>query len=332
MSGDAVVYGLIFTLLAWGFWRAFKIRILGKLTGGRSSVPDRPLDATQASTAALGGILRGWFDLLVKDAVHILIVGETNSGKSTAAKAILSARAARGEQVIILDPHAQPSSWAGLPAIGGGRNYQAIEAALKELQRELDSRFAEYSQNDNYKPTRLNIFIDEIPSIASKCESWQEFFTTLSCEARKVNMSLICLTQSRLVDILGIKGRGDIRDNFVELLLGDKAIKVIPEAAQQTRPAVLDHSGKVSMVDTAQLPALGNRSVEPSVLWEASTTLNADVKQSSKQANMAELPKDRASLYVWLRDMGLDHTFIRENVKGDARVFVELKQKYEAGE
>lgn len=208
-----------------------------------------------------------WFTTLVDKAVHILIIGETGSGKSVAAKAILTARAKRGEDIIILDPHARPNTWNGLNAVGRGRDYQAIEQMICTLQAELDRRYKEYAADDNYNPKRLNIFVDEVPSIASYCESWQEFFTVISCEARKVNMSLICLSQSRLVDMLGIKGRSDIRENFSELSLGDKAVKLVKDLAGRKYPAALEVDGKVMAVDTTGLIELGSAELNDGVLW-----------------------------------------------------------------
>lgn len=277
MSGDAFIGLMVFCGFVFLFWRVIKVQIIDKLWPGGTGIPKTLYRGLEASTARSRGTLDVWFETVVRDAVHLLIVGETGSGKSTVARAILTERARRGEHIVILDPHARPSTWAGLEAIGGGRNYPAIEAALKELQRELDTRFAQYSADDTYSPTRLNIIVDEIPSIAVKCPSWQEFFTTLSCEARKVNMSLICLTQSRLVDMLGIKGRGDVRENFTELLLGDKAIKAVPEAAQDQYPAVLDHRGSIQRVSTTQLPQLSNRVIEHNVLWQVPVPENTPI-------------------------------------------------------
>lgn len=216
---------------------------------------------------ALSKANKSWFTGVVENAVHVLVIGETGSGKSVAAKAILTARAKRGEDIIILDPHARPSTWNGLDAVGKGRDYPAIESMIGTLQAELDRRYREYALDDNYNPKRLNIFVDEVPSIVTYCESWQEFFTVLSCEARKVNMSLICLSQSRLVEMLGIKGRSDVRENFTELLLGDKAIRVVKDLAGSKYPAVLDMGGKVQPVDTSSLVALGTTELDAGVLW-----------------------------------------------------------------
>jgi hypothetical protein len=239
---------------------------VSEMVSGNTAIQDT--DTVKVSKGS-----KQWFTALVDGAVHILIIGETGSGKSVAAKAILTARAKRGEDIIILDPHARPNTWSGLDAVGKGRDYQAIEQMISILQLELDRRYKEYSADDNYNPKRLNIFVDEVPSIASYCESWQEFFTVISCEARKVNMSLICLSQSRLVDMLGIKGRSDIRENFSELSLGDKAVKLVKDLAGKEYPAALEVDGKVMAVDTSMLPALGATEISEGVLWVPPATL-----------------------------------------------------------
>ncbi len=165
--------------------------------------------------------------LILDESIHLLLVGETNAGKTIAAKAILSYR--QNELIYVLDPHATPTSWNGIRAIGLGRNYIEIRQMMQYLLTELDNRYKLLSTGKatTFKP--ITIVCDEMPSIAHNCGKLsQQFFGTLTREARKVNMRLIVLTQSTRVKTLGIEREGDILENLTWIYLGNKTAKYIP--------------------------------------------------------------------------------------------------------
>lgn len=207
-------------------------------------------------------------------AVHLLIVGETGSGKSTAANALLSGRAAT-DLICVIDPHATPTDWGGLPAIGAGRDYPAIDAALTALLAEMADRYDRRAANDTDYPA-LTIFLDELPSIMKHCPAAKQFFGELLREARKVEMRLVCLTQSTRVKTLGIEGEGDVLENLTWLLLGEKAISATKDAASLDYPAALEHKGSVRAAITTALPAFATARVSRDRLWQMSTVSDAD--------------------------------------------------------
>jgi hypothetical protein len=207
-----------------------------------------------------------WWRRAVRDVVHLMIVGETNSGKSTAATALLVCRA-QIDRVLILDPHARPGDWAGLPAIGRGRDYPAIERALAQLEREMTERYLQAAEGKPYGPP-LTIFIDEYPTIAANCPTAAKAFKALAREGRKVAMRLVVLTQDANVKTLGIEGEGPVRESFSRLLLGSFATKALPaDAPRQEFPAAFDYRGEVLPVSTAAYPAYGKLAVNPVRLW-----------------------------------------------------------------
>lgn len=158
------------------------------------------------------------------DCIHLLIVGETHSGKSTSARAVLAGRVQAGDKIAILDPHGSPTNWGGIRAIGAGRDFAAIEGAMVELLAEMTKRYKLLAEDANYQPEPLSIFVDEWPAIQTACKKTAaRFITELSQEGRKAGLRLVMLTQSDLVASLGIEGKGDIRSNFTMLLLGIKA-------------------------------------------------------------------------------------------------------------
>ncbi len=200
---------------------------------------------------------------------HVLVVGPTNSGKTTAARAILAARIAAGEQVLIIDPHATPTTWGGLPAVGQGRAYAAISPLLEQLLDTLSQRYARMSSAADYRPPPLTVVVDEWPAIQSHCGKLAStFITELSQEGRKAGLRLLMLAQSDRVESLGIVGKGDVRANFTALLLGSKAVEAYALAAQLPWPAVLRTPTLTYAVDVSAMPKLAAQQFDPSCLWQ----------------------------------------------------------------
>jgi hypothetical protein len=238
-----------------------------EVSGAASAVPSRSgllvkpaAPSVDLPSAAL------WWQRTVRDVVHLMIVGETNSGKSTAAAALLVCRA-RADRVLILDPHARPGDWSGLPAIGRGRDYPAIERALVALEQEMTQRYLLAAEDKPFGPP-LSIFIDEYPTIAANCPGAAKAFKALAREGRKVAMRLVILTQDANVRTLGIEGEGPVRESFSRLLLGSFATKALPaDAPRQEYPAAFDYRGELVPVSTAALLEYGKLQVSPARLW-----------------------------------------------------------------
>ena len=61
----------------------------------------------------------------------VLIWRPSGADKTTFAAWLLRQRIERGHEALILDPHRAAGQWEGLPCIGDGMNYAAIDAALE---------------------------------------------------------------------------------------------------------------------------------------------------------------------------------------------------------
>jgi len=177
---------------------------------------------------------------------HLMILGETGSGKSTICKYLVSQVNA---PCVIIDPHASPTDWRGFNVIGSGRNYQAIANEFERLANLMQSR---YEQRDKgvtqFDP--LIVIIDEFPAIASSLgKDATDTVKLLAREARKVQIRMCLLSQGAEVKTLGLEGEGSIRECFAMLRLGNFALnhgkslkdKAIGEALENSdRPAMLD--------------------------------------------------------------------------------------------
>lgn len=168
---------------------------------------------------------------------HVLIAGETGSGKSTAMLAVLQRR----QQVVVLDPHDTPGSWGSAQVIGGGRDFESIGQYMQQMTQLLSQRYSQRAKGENqFEP--LTVATDEMPAIVSALgrrvdEVWREWLR----EGRKVGLFFVVSTQSTRVKTLGIRGEGDLLDNFnYVLVLGKLAANQYPDLVEQMAwPAVL---------------------------------------------------------------------------------------------
>lgn len=151
---------------------------------------------------------------------HVLVAGETGSGKSTAMLALLGAR----PRVVVLDPHSAGGDWGTARIVGAGRDFEAIREYMSEMSRMLRERYARRADgHTEFEP--LTVAVDEMPAIVGAIGRdieavWREWLR----EGRKVGLFLALATQSTRVRTLGIEGERDLLENFgCVLVLGDLA-------------------------------------------------------------------------------------------------------------
>jgi hypothetical protein len=177
---------------------------------------------------------------------HLMILGETGSGKSTICKYLVSQVNA---PCLIIDPHASPTDWRGFVVTGSGRNYEAIATEFERLANLMQIRYeARDKGQSQFDP--LIVIIDEFPAIASSLgKNATDTVKLLAREARKVSIRMCLLSQGAEVKTLGLEGEGSIRECFAMLRLGNFALshgkslkdKNIGEALENSdRPAMLD--------------------------------------------------------------------------------------------
>lgn len=191
---------------------------------------------------------------------HVLLAGETGSGKTTAMMAVLLPR----QNVTILDPHDSGSTWGNSRVIGAGRNFEAISNYLMVMQKELETRFSQRANGrENFVP--LTVATDELPSIISAIGKdfgivWRAWIR----EGRKVGLFVVMATQSTRVQTMGIKGEGDLLENFNYIItLGKVAQTVYKDLVEgMERPAVI-HS--VDGIFPVRIPYIQNHVVESGI-------------------------------------------------------------------
>lgn len=196
---------------------------------------------------------------------HVLIAGETGSGKSTALLAVLGRR----QGVVVLDPHDDGHTWGQARVIGGGRDFVAIGGFMEHMQTLLSERYQQRAQGQR-QFAALTVATDEMPAIVSALgRDMDAVWRTWLREGRKVGLFFVVCTQSTRVRTLGIRGEGDLLQNFTYVvLLGKLAAAGYPQLVQgMTRPAILRTSTTARPVVipyAGAMPALAETAVSAS--------------------------------------------------------------------
>ena len=186
---------------------------------------------------------------------HAIFAAKTGGGKSTIAKYGLLPRINGGESVFIIDPHS--SGWFDLPGVGGGEDWQQVEAAMMAVYAEYKRRLRardEYKREtgqelaDDHFP-RITVVFDEANNAKAafdriysgarrRFDPWPLFAQCLGSGARKVSMSVWMLVQSPLVEDLGLSG--GLRENFTRIALDINTIRQMlrDESNKERREAI----------------------------------------------------------------------------------------------
>jgi hypothetical protein len=141
---------------------------------------------------------------VVLQAQRLIVVGGSDSGKSTIAKHIIAGRA-EASQIIPIDPHA-PSKVLGYDVIGAGRDWDAIGCALESLELLMHERYGDVAAGfmGYFQHSRISVLIDEWYAIVQRVDRAGAILATLLTESRKVNIHLTLLTNSTTLEGLGL--------------------------------------------------------------------------------------------------------------------------------
>ncbi len=201
---------------------------------------------------------------LVKDDIkkalskpHIMLLGETGSGKSTLVKFLVSQSSA---PAIVLDVHAAPDDWQGMTVIGAGRNYKAVGNEVNQLVELMNTRYElRGNGKTNFEP--LLVILDEFPAcVANLGKKFTESIMLLVREARKVGIKLIILAQGSEVKTLGIEGQGAIRECFAMVTLGKFAVNAAKSLKDEQIIEFINNAKYPAMLDDlpCDLPNIDN--------------------------------------------------------------------------
>jgi hypothetical protein len=232
--------------------------------------PAQQIIAAETLTPVALDTWLGW----ANEAPHLLIAGSTGAGKSTLADVLLARRADRGDTIAILDPHWSPldkhgrAKWGGIAPLA--TTMQAIYEQLAALNAEYGVRLAQLQAGkvaEGCFPP-LTVLVDEVPEVYTAMKDhWKGAVTTLGSGARKVNLSVVLLSQSPLVEDIGLNSA--MRKNYTRIALNDEApalLKAEPDSARkrelldllrgQQYPAAMIYRSEAHVLTREGLPGL----------------------------------------------------------------------------
>jgi hypothetical protein len=327
-----------------------KYPLLSTLSEGNKESAETTIYGTGEGSETPGGVPSADWLRWIDETPHLMIAGRTNAGKTTLASAILAERIQAGDEALIIDPHDQPDKWFGVAAIGGGRRYDEILLMLDQVVAEMDARYQAYNDGTPTSAfSRLTVLVDEVPAIMDACLNehrrivdgrWSQFARKLGSEARKVRISVILLTQSPLVQDIGLNIQ--MRKNFSRIALGDETRRLLSEERNtdrrkqleelirgQAHPAVMEYQSEIHVLNTADVPTLAQQDVRPFVrAWRPSVRASAQPPTQTAPSGRTDsgrtLTQDRIKLYLielarrgrsreWARQWAQDHGLRFEN-------------------
>lgn len=171
----------------------------------------------------------------VDDNPHILIVGNSGSGKTVLAQLIAATRPGK---VVILDQKRpkgwEGPKWGGLPYVGrdldGG--FSAMEDALAAVVEEMNERYQR--QETATEPfQQLTVILDEAKNTLEEMPGLADYYRKIVSIGREVGVRLILISTTDRARKLGFDGEADSLDSFTWVRLGDFATKVLPEVTDR---------------------------------------------------------------------------------------------------
>ena len=210
----------------WHYFTQFKF--LSRMKGGRGQNEQLLLEGDQNMMSFLEDDQTALpppniLDILGQ-AQRALIVGPSNAGKTTLLNHyIRQCQAAGPGEILVIDPHAEPSHWRGCKVVGISSNHPEISETLEKLIRIMEKRYEEIGKGlvktGQHPP--ISVIIDEWMSIANMCPNASHVMVRLLTESRKAAFSVIICSHSQRIKSLGLTGQGDLKEGFtvVKLML-----------------------------------------------------------------------------------------------------------------
>jgi hypothetical protein len=277
LGNQLLLLGLAVVVFAlWGLAKVlpvlsglFRQRGYNKISVAHAVAPVAPKQATQhydVEYPTTHHIDMAWWDTITdcSDEVgkHVLIAAPTGGGKTTALRAILKERLARHPDAtfIVIDPQCKRDDWGNITPIGARENWGEIEQMLQYLLAEKTRR--NQVRYDHVHLPPIIIIMDEVNDIrlSGACPSFDIAFEKLSVSGRKTNMTLIIAGQVDTVEALGLKGKGEFRNNFIRMWLAGKAVKELGQAAFKSHKyaCAIELDGVKKAVDSSFFPQYTN--------------------------------------------------------------------------
>jgi len=153
---------------------------------------------------------------------RVLIVGASDTGKTTLLRWLVARRLA-ASKVVIIDPHGWPGKWPTRAiVVGTGRAYTDIDRALTYLVQLMGKRYDEIGRGEKAEMghDKMTILIDEWRAITGNLgRPAGDAIKALLTESRKAAFSVFVASHSDRAKPLGLDGEYDLKDGFAVVRL-----------------------------------------------------------------------------------------------------------------
>lgn len=172
-------------------------------------VPPQPLTSAISSRNTAW---EQWMARVLKEAIHLIVIGQTNAGKTTVLQVLVESLVGEGLAVVVCDPDAAAGDWPGTEIHGGGDDFEAISRALSAVQAEARFRREQRALGQRTF-TPLWVVLDEYADIKDECPKAGVVVENLLRRARKLNIHLVIGVQDTQVKTMGFERRSQLLQN-----------------------------------------------------------------------------------------------------------------------
>lgn len=164
---------------------------------------------------------RDWIKELVEGIAganrHVLIEGESGSGKSFMTRNIAFQRAQRGEEVNVLDPH-NPENWKGVKEVFTRDTAKDFAGMMLDTLRSREKENVEAKARGeaiDFKP--ITFALSDFAAVAKEFPKIKDVLQTVLTEGRKFNIAVLAETAGFNAEEIGA-GTQAMRRNFAQKL------------------------------------------------------------------------------------------------------------------
>jgi hypothetical protein len=205
----------------------------------------------------------------------ILMFGGQGSGKTSFVEWYANQKADQGDEVIVFDVHRKFGAWKGLRVVGDGRDYQAIDDEILQLEKRITARYQQFATVEDFNPRPITLIFEEFSKWKNFCEHSDGFFLTALTDVRKVFVQVVFVAHMKTMSgLTNQKGLAETFKNGVDQLeLISEKIECT-DGIQRARPT---GKGKLTLVNAPKPVLVSIPSYDPVKATESPSYNHPDV-------------------------------------------------------